>query len=143
MRIPARVRYAVRILVEVGQSPGKPISLPEVERTQRISAKFAKQILQPLIEKNIVGARRGVKGGYFLLRKPSAIRLKNIADALGEESKLAPCLEKSEACDREKSCGARRKWAELQELVETFLAETTIQDFIDQEKAAKKTPPGR
>jgi len=143
MRIPARVRYAVRILAEIGQNPGKPVPLPEVEKMQRISAKFAKQILQPLVEKRIVAAKRGIKGGYYLLRKPSAIRIKNVADALGEKSKFVPCLEKGKACDREKACGAKRKWAELQGLVEAFFAKTTIQDFIDQERAAKRTPPGR
>lgn len=130
MKIPAKVRYAVRTLVEIGKDPGKILSLAEVEKEQMISAKFAKQFLQPLEKENIVGSKRGVKGGYFLKRKPSEIRIKDVFKALGEKINLAPCLDDLDVCQRIGICGAKDKWSELQKMIEEFLAAITIEDII-------------
>jgi Rrf2 family protein len=134
MRLQAKIRYAIRILVEIGKNPDKPLSLAEVEKKQHISAKFARQIIQPLEDKNLVGSRRGMKGGYFLKKKASKISLLRVIEALSEKIKIAPCLENPGICRREDICGAKIKWEELQGLIEDFFYTTTIQDVIDKEK---------
>lgn len=134
MRLQAKIRYAIRILVEIGKNPDRPLSLPEVEKRQHISAKFARQIIQPLEDKKIVGSRRGMRGGCFLKKKASKISLMEVIDALAEKVKVAPCLERPGICEREDVCGAKIKWEELQGLIEDFFFKTTIQDMIDREK---------
>jgi Rrf2 family protein len=134
MRLQAKIRYAIRILVEVGKNQDKPLSLAEVEKRQHISAKFARQIIQPLEDKKIVGSQRGMKGGYFLKKKALKISLLSVIEALSEKIKVAPCLERPGICRREDICGAKIKWEELQGLIENFFAKTTIQDMIDREK---------
>lgn len=134
MKLRAKIRYAVRILVEIGKHPDKPLSLPMVEEKQHISAKYARQILQPLEDKKIVGSRRGKKGGYFLKKKASEISLMDVMSILSENMKIAPCLGIPGICEREAVCGAKRKWAELQSSIEEFFRKTSIQDIIDGEK---------
>lgn len=134
MKLQAKIRYAIRILVEIGKNPDKPLSLPLVEEKQHISAKYARQILQPLEDKKIVGSRRGMKGGYFLKKKASKISLLDVINSLPENVKIAPCLETPGICEREDVCGAKIKWEELQSLIEDFFRKTTIQDVIDREK---------
>jgi len=137
MKISAKLRYAVRTLVELGRQPGGVISLAEVERRQQISAKFAKQILQPLEEKNLVGSKRGAAGGYFLLQPPKEISLLDVMQALGENPKLVPCLASSYVCSREKTCGARGVWEDLGNRIEEYFTATTIQDIITLEDDGK------
>ncbi len=134
MKLQARIRYAIRILVEIGKNPDIPLSLPIVEEKQHISAKYARQILQPLEDKRIVGSRRGMKGGYFLKKKASKISLMEVIAALAEKVKVAPCLETPGICEREEVCGAKTKWEDLQGLIEKFFKKTTIQDVIDRER---------
>ena len=82
LKLPARVRYGVRILVEIGRHPEGAFPLAEVEKRQLISAKFAKQILQPLMRAGLVDSARGLKGGYRLLKAPEKIRISDIVRVL-------------------------------------------------------------
>lgn len=135
MKISAKLRYAVRTLVELGRRPESVISLAEVERRQNISAKFAKQILQPLEDHDLVGSKRGSAGGYFLLKAPGDIRLIDVMSALNECPPLVPCLNDSYACEREETCGARDIWKNLGDQIQKYFTATTIQVIIDLEKA--------
>ncbi len=135
MKLQTRIRYAIRILLEIGKNPDKPLSLPIVEERQRISAKYARQILQPLEKKGIVGSRRGMKGGYFLKKEAATISLLEVISALGEKVEVAPCLRAPGTCAREGMCGAKIKWEELQRVIERFFQKTTIQDLINREKS--------
>jgi len=137
MRLSSRIRYAVRTLVEIGKTPDKLTSLQEVEKKQTISAKYAKQILQPLEKVNIIGSKRGVGGGYYLKQNPKNIRLEDIMNALGNEVKIAPCFATNGICERKNYCGAEKTWNELQNLIEIFFKETTLQDIIDRETEAQ------
>jgi Rrf2 family protein len=133
MKISAKVRYAIRTLVEIGKCPGNSLPLSIVEKNQNISSKFAKQFLQPLEEKNIVGSKRGAKGGYFLKKDPSEIRLLDVVEALEKEIQIVPCIKDTEFCERKDFCGAKGKWEEFQNLIKDFYYRTTIQDIIEQE----------
>lgn len=134
MKISAKVRYAIRTLVEIGKCPDSSLPLSIVEKNQNISSKFAKQFLQPLEERNIVGSKRGAKGGYYLKKDPSEIRLLDVIEALEKEIQIVPCIKDAEFCERRDFCGAKKKWEEFQNLIEDFYFRTTIQDIIEQEK---------
>jgi Rrf2 family protein len=136
MRMPAKIRYGIRILVEIGRHPEGALPLAEVEKRQLISAKFAKQILQPLMKARLVQGVRGLKGGYRLLKSPDRIRLLDIVNVLSEkDDRIAPCLVRTGVCRRDKTCGAKSKWQELQKIMDGFLARTTLRDIIDAEIA--------
>jgi Rrf2 family protein len=131
MRMPAKIRYGIRILVEIGRRPEGALPLAEVERRQLISAKFAKQILQPLMKAGLVVSVRGLRGGYRLLKRPGSIRLLDVVRILSDEGdRIAPCLTRRGRCRRDPDCGAKQKWIELQEIVDAFLARTTLDDVI-------------
>lgn len=140
MRMPARIRYGVRILVEIGRRPEGVLPLTEIEKSQLISAKFAKQILQPLTKAGLVGSARGLKGGYRLCKPAGKIRLLDVVRALSDEGdRIAPCLVREGLCRRARSCGAKRKWRELQDVVDAFLARTTIDDMIRAEMGRSRS----
>lgn len=132
MKIPARIRYAVRIMVEIAREPDQALALSEVEKRQMISAKFAKQILQPLMRAGLVQGVRGLKGGYRLLREPAGISLLEITRALSRnEDRIAPCLLADDPCPRRGRCGVEVKWQELQQTIDDFLERTSLKDVID------------
>lgn len=136
LKMPARIRYGIRILVEIGRHGEAALPLAGIEEHQKISAKYAKQILQPLMRAGLVDSIRGIKGGYRLLRSPQEIRLLDVVRALSDQDdKIAPCLVHKGVCKRDGTCGAKGKWHELQTLIDTFLRETTLRDMMSEEPA--------
>ena len=134
MKITARSRYAVRILVELGKTPTGTQPLHRVETSQGISAKFAKQIIQPLEARGFISSRRGARGGYRLAMDPAEISLLEVITTSGESVQAAPCLNGKENCDRVHQCGVHSHWRALNTLVRDFMTRTTIADIICEEK---------
>jgi len=134
IKISAKIRYAVRTLLEIGKRKEKITCLSEVEKSQNISAKFAKQILQPLEKADLVGSKRGIHGGYYLIKEPSEIYLIDIFNAFNESIKIIPCINHPDICERVNYCGAKILWQKLDKNINQFLNETTIQDMINEEK---------
>lgn len=134
MKISAKSRYAVRILVELGLDTSRLHSLREVEERQRISAKFSKQILQPLEARGLISSRRGARGGYRLDMDPGRISLLDVFKITGETLLTAPCIDDREYCPRTHNCGARSHWHSLDTLIRNYLEGTTIADLIREEK---------
>lgn len=134
MKVPARIRYAVRILLELGKNRQEPLPLRKIEKSQRVSSKFAKQILQPLERSGLVEGRRGRGGGYFLRLNPEEVTLMDIFQAMGEKIHPAPCLETIGLCPRENYCGARDVWEALERILADYFCQTTIRDLINREQ---------
>lgn len=133
IKIPAKIRYAIRTLVELGTSKLDITPLKIIEQTQGISAKFAKQIMQPLEKNDLVKSKRGIYGGYYLNKKPSEISFKLILESFKRENNIIFCMNDRETCPRESVCGSKLIWNELQEKIDHFFATTTIQNIIDKE----------
>ena len=108
MKVTARLRYAVRTLCELEYPQGNPMSLTEIEKNQKISKKFLKQILQPLERDNIIGSKRGKYGGYFLKIKPEKITILKILKALNEEIVIVPCIVGICSVGNEKHCKTKK-----------------------------------
>jgi len=107
------------------------MSLTEIEKNQKISKKFLKQILQPLEKDNIIGSKRGKYGGYYLKIKPGKITILKILKALNEEIVIVPCMVGICSVGNEKHCKTKKKWSELQKIIYEFYRKTTIKDFIE------------
>lgn len=56
--------------------------LEELAQREAVSANFLVQILNDLRRAGLVESRRGKSGGYLLARKPEAIQLREIVDAV-------------------------------------------------------------
>jgi len=56
--------------------------LDELAQREAVSANFLVQILNDLRRAGLVESRRGKSGGYLLSRKPDAINLREIVDAV-------------------------------------------------------------
>ncbi|HDP94586.1 MAG TPA: Rrf2 family transcriptional regulator [Candidatus Aminicenantes bacterium] len=140
MKISARTRYAIRILVELGTDMSRVHSLREVEAGQQISAKFAKQILQPLESRSLITSRRGARGGYRLKIDPNQVSLLDVFKITGEPLLTAPCVNDLEYCPRNHGCGARSHWQALDKLIRDYLEQTTIADLIRAEKRDSVVP---
>jgi len=77
MKLPAKIEYAVKAILELALRSGgeKPVPLELIARTQQIPAQFLVQLLLRLKNAGLVETARGVTGGYSLAKHPSQITL--------------------------------------------------------------------
>ena len=134
MKISTRVRYAVRILLDIAQHQDKGfVSMKDVARRQQISKKYSDQIGMQLSQAGLLLAARGRQGGYKLIpeaRDVTVLRVLNIM-----EGSLAPvqCLETGgNDCGRCGFCTTLPLWTGLDRMVKDYLSRFTLQSLIDQ-----------
>ncbi|MBN2541337.1 Rrf2 family transcriptional regulator [bacterium] len=139
MKLPTKIRYGLRLLIDLGlHSEGSdPIPLRSIGYRQKISRKYLEQILIPLLEHDIVRSVRGVKGGYLLARSASEISVVSIFEALGEKPALCDCIDHPEICRNARNCVTRMLWIELGDLISHKLASISLQELIDQQEHIK------
>ena len=83
MRITAKADYAVRATLELAASEnGAPVKGEKLAAAQEIPLQFLEHILLDLKRHELVKAKRGVRGGYWLARKPEEITIADVIRAV-------------------------------------------------------------
>ena len=97
MRISKKAEYALRALVAIARQPGKSWPIQELATRELIPIKFLEQILLSLRRAGMLLSKRGVGGGYTLVRAAAAISLGEVIAIF--DGPVAPV-----ACAAEKPC---------------------------------------
>jgi Rrf2 family cysteine metabolism transcriptional repressor len=130
MKLPTKIRYAVRAVVEIAdRDQTSPIPVKVIAEAQDLSSKYVKQIMNRLQKAGIVKGYPGIHGGYTLARDPGKISLYDIYRALDVSLVLVPCVGSQGACERESGCSARMVWQQLNHRLETTLRETSVYEL--------------
>jgi Rrf2 family protein len=94
--------HAIKGLAYLARQPqGKPTTLEEIAASQRLPKSFLSKIFRRLSAHGIVGASRGVDGGYFIQRPPEGISLLDIIEAVEGPKILGMCLFWDKGCDED------------------------------------------
>ncbi len=134
MKFSTRGRYAIRILLDIAmhQEQGY-VTMKDIARRQQLSKKYGDQIGMQLSQSGILLAARGRQGGYRLIPAAKDITVLQILKTM--EGSLAPvqCLETSpNLCDRCGFCITLPMWIGLNQAVNDYLGNITLQSLIDQ-----------
>src|SRR2546427_2573678 len=71
MKFSKKSEYALRALIELTAQYGQPhLQRHEIAKRQQIPIEFLEQILLTLKNAGLLGSRRGVTGGYSLIKPP-------------------------------------------------------------------------
>ncbi len=135
MKISTKGRYALRLLLDLGEHRGDGfVSLKEIAERQDISKKYLEQIIPILNKTGVLRTNRGAQGGYMLARTPDKYTVGEILRLT--EGSLAPvaCLEQEpNLCERQESCATLPVWQGLYRVINDYLDNITLQDILDQE----------
>ena len=135
MKISTKGRYALRLLLDLGEHRGDGfVSLKEIAERQDISKKYLEQIIPILNKTGVLRTNRGAQGGYMLARTPDKYTVGEILRLT--EGSLAPvaCLEQEpNLCERQESCTTLPVWRGLYRVINDYLDNITLQDILDQE----------
>jgi len=137
MKISKRSQYGLRAMVYLAaafRKKNKVCSLREISEKEKISFDYLEKIISRLEKKGLVGSKRGVQGGYFLLRSPGKIKTGEIIRVL--EGTMAPvrCIAKEKKqrynCPYRKNCRTINVWQKIQDSLNTTLNSITLADLI-------------
>ena len=135
MRVPMRVDYGVRALVELAEQYGrKSIQTIEIANRQNIPEPYLEHLLTTLGKFGLVKSRRGPHGGHVLAKAPDEISLGMVM--VGLEGSTAPldCIAEPEECSFSSNCIQREVWKSVEDAVQGVLGSTTIADLTNHVK---------
>ncbi|MCD8238158.1 MAG: RrF2 family transcriptional regulator [Clostridiales bacterium] len=132
MMISTRGRYALRVMIDLGEREGQGfVALREISERQDISEKYLESIVKRLVKNGLVVGIRGKNGGYKLAKKPSEYTVAEILTAAEEVLAPVACLSCGEnTCERAESCKTLPMWKELQGVITDFFDGITLQGLI-------------
>jgi Rrf2 family protein len=139
MKISAQEEYGLRCLVQLAcLDDGDSLTLPQIAEREGISTANAGKLMWLLNKAGFVHSTRGTKGGYFLARPASDIRLSEIIRVLDHDVLTKHCESYTgvlDACVHNSDCGIRPVIVGLHEIVENALSQITLAQLVGSEKS--------
>ena len=143
MKISTKVRYALRLMVDLAMAGGgQPVSLRDVAHRQQLSDKYLEQIVTPLSRAGLVRSVRRAGGGYLLTREPEQYTVGDILRPL--EGDLAPveCATDEGFCERADQCVTLELWQEIHRAVAQVVDGTTLADLVERQRRKRQDGHG-
>ena len=136
--------YALIALASLAQEAGDPgdpaaetapLSARAIAERYAVPLPILMNVLKGLAGAELIRSTRGVKGGYILARLPRHITVHDVVEAIEGRPSLAMCCEDSEVepcqeCRVEDSCPVTHSVRRLNERINRFLREVTLDDLL-------------
>ena len=136
MRIPMRVDYGVRALVELAMRYGEgPVQTSVIAYRQGIPESYLERLMSGLNKSGLVHSRRGPQGGHLLARSPHQINLHEIMQELDGNSSPVDCLTLPTDCMFAGSCAQKEIWQTVEESIQQVLEGTTLAHLAERQSA--------
>jgi len=141
MRVPIRIDYGVRALIDLAYYPGGAlVNTAEMAARQNIPEPYLDQLLAALTKSGFVNSRRGPQGGHSLAMQPDKISLDMVMNTLDGSVPTLDCLDNPDECTLSPSCAQRDIWRTAEEAFQSVLSGTTIEDLVNREKDLRINP---
>jgi Rrf2 family protein len=125
-------------LTRLAKDFGKgPIQIRDIAEGEKIPQRFLEGILLELRKFGVLGSKMGKEGGYYLLKKPSEVKLVDIIDYFEGTISLMYCVSDKayrpcEFCKDEATCQIRRVFKEVHDSTRSILSNTTLETLIQE-----------
>lgn len=131
MRLTTRGKYAVTALLDLSlnESGNKFISISQIALRQDMSISYLEQLFRNLRKAGIVQAARGPGGGYRLSRPSTEINVSEVVASVEDKMDATQCGGASD-CHSGNTCLAHDLWTELNDQVDSFLLNKSLEDVI-------------
>ena len=134
MRVPMKVDYGVRALVELASNHGDgPLHTSEIAARQGIPEAYLDQLLTTLHKFGFIRSRRGPLGGHVLAKDPSEINLGMVMTTLEGNTPVLDCLIEPDECSFSHTCAQRDIWKTVEDTVQNLLSATTVADLASRQ----------
>ncbi len=137
MHFSAQEEYGLRCVLQLAINYGNnAVTAREISERESISLDYVHKLLGILKRKGLIQSTRGIKGGFRLIKDPSAITICDVLDLLCSELNSDGHCEKfkrkkERACKKGKDCVVKPFWETVFSFYKYFGSKVTIQDLIE------------
>ena len=130
MKIPMKVDYGVRALVELALHYGEgPTQTAVIARQQGIPEAYLDQLMTSLNRFGFVQSRRGPQGGHSLAMDPKDIDLNMVMENLDSSNSPLDCLINPHDCVFSHTCAQQEVWQTVEASIRDLLSNITVADL--------------
>ena len=134
MKMPTKVRYSVRFMIDLAtHASSGAVLMRDICKRQEISEKYLGHFIPLLKNAGLIAATRGVNGGFVLTKEPKDITLRQIIEAVDGPTCFVGCVENAQQCKRSGGCVARDFWAEVTNKFIDILGAYKLSDLVERE----------
>jgi Rrf2 family protein len=121
-----KAKYALRALMVMTQNEKKMLSSKVIAEKANAPSKFLDNILQELRHHGVVDSKRGIFGGYFLVRPAEDLSLGDIVRMIDGMLAPVPCASvtayrRCDDCEDEATCKIRYVMLSVREAISNVL----------------------
>lgn len=134
--VSQKCQYALRALFELCRRQGEgPIPVGQIAEEQSIPVRFLEVILGQLKQNGLVQSRRGVQGGYMVLRQPAEILVGEVIRAI--DGPMASMVDRNGHSSGGPSSSLPGTlafaglWRRLEQAVSSVYDHTSFQDLLE------------
>lgn len=132
MRVNTKIRYGLRTMIEIANSPDENgVLQKDIAQNQHISFKYLDSIISSLKLKGLIINSKGKGSGYRLTKDPKDITMYEIYTAF-EQIAVVECINNNGFCERSKhDCKANSYWNEFRIEFQKMLMNKTLEQIIE------------
>ena len=135
MRVPMKVDYGIRALVELALNYGEgPVQTAEIAYRQGIPEAYLDQLMTTLHKFGFITSRRGPQGGHRLAMDPDEIKLSMVMATLDGNSSPLDCLINPDDCVFSDSCAQQEVWKAVEEAIRNVLSKISLADLARRQR---------
>jgi Rrf2 family protein len=129
-----KAKYAIRALTTLSESEGLTLQIKTIASRASIPHKFLETIMQELKNSGFVGSKRGVAGGYLLVKPADKIFVGGVIRSIDGSISMVKCAsvssyERCSDCIDEKSCAIRKVMIDVRNSMSEILDNVSILDL--------------
>lgn len=139
-------QYALRALMHLAAAPqGAPARARDLSRATGIPRAYLSKIMRRLVTRGLLRARKGRGGGFALARRPEAVRLHDVLQAVGGTLERDLCIFGAGRCDAADPCPLHDSWSRLNDAFDVWTKKMTLADLRPGPRRAARAgrPAGR
>ena len=129
--------YGLRAVLLLAEHYGRALPVRRISDLEQIPYQFACKLMQKLNHAKVIERRMGPKGGFRLSKDPSRITLSQLTEILQGPLRLNRCLQQSNICLRQSTCGISRELAVLQKQINDFFVQVSLEDILKKQPLHK------
>ena len=134
MKIPMKVDYGVRALVELAIHSGEGhVQTAEIAKQQGIPLAYLDQLMASLNRFGFVSSRRGPQGGHSLAMPAHEINLSMVMAKLDANNSPLDCLINPDDCVFSDSCAQQEVWQSVEDAIRDLLSNITVADLAERQ----------
>jgi Rrf2 family protein len=126
LQIKRETDYAIRCLYYLSGKEDEVVMVDEIAQEMQIPKTFLAKILQRLATAGLVQSYVGVKGGFYLAKKPQEINLYDVITGIEGPVAMNKCTVNKKSCSLNKICKVHPIWVAVRKEIEAVLKKNTF-----------------